>query len=888
MLTKKNTLLAMFIVTLFTTLISACPHPDLREAFPEAYVGFEERLQQQMIWDELDADSSHSYDAIALRGFFFPVLQNNNFLATVELDIVYLDIEETTFPVHLAGCNVSDLFINDQEAEYVHEDGVILIDLPENTENGDTLRLEISYDGIIRENPYFGGMVYSEDRDVLYTFGEPYETRYWLACYDLPFDKLDTVEITVDTPEQYRVASNGSLIQNEDIGGGVRRTTWRNTDPISTYLISIAAHPYTVIEDGTYGVNDAEVNFYAYPQFAEVAAFEFGRTGEMIEMFEEQFGPYPFHRYDQAMAAIFNGWGAMEHQTCTTYGDNLVVAGGRRYEAIVAHELGHQWFGDHVSPLTFANIWLNEGFASYSEILWAENFGEEAMRESVGFAKQAYFNEDEGTRYPMYDPPADYLFGRVVYDKGACVVHMLRWLVGDDLFFASLTEYMERFGGGNAVTSDLQQTFEDVTEKDLDFFFDEWVYDQGHPEYFIHSYMTQEDGNGGYRATLELEQMQSNAPYFSMPLPLDFYNDTQDTIIRVEVEGVRSQTIVVEGLTFEPDTYELDREQWILCEIYVQPNEPDIFLESSRYDIGYVPVGETLTWNLPVRNRGRLPLEITSMGTQQPAFDIIADFPIEIASNHTEEIEIQFTPDDYGFALTQLVIQSNDPDEPIAVTSLQGMGKIRFEPVFPYGRSYNIAVSMATVDGELLQTGDEIAVFDGELCVGAIYIEEDFPVLMRAYEGDPGNADHPGYEVGNEMSFRIWSAELGRGFTAEPEYIRGDGTFEGTPNCEIHLNALTDVEEIGNALPVEFQVGKVYPNPFNPTLNVPVTLPKNRHLTVKLVNLLGQVVVEQSRVLSQGNHTIQLNPPGDASSGVYLLQIEFEKELHIQKAVYMR
>lgn len=151
-------------------------------------------------------------------------------------------------------------------------------------------------------------MVYHEPQDVVYTFGEPYLTRKWLPCYDYPFDKvLSSVRVRMDS--RYSVLSNGQFVERSNFEDGTSLTCWENPDPIATYLISITAAEYTVIESTPAGIGNASVHFWVYPADSALAAEEFGRTSEMIDYFETLFGPYGFNKYDQAMAPIFNGWG---------------------------------------------------------------------------------------------------------------------------------------------------------------------------------------------------------------------------------------------------------------------------------------------------------------------------------------------------------------------------------------------------------------------------------------------------------------------------------------------------------------------------------------------------------------------------------------------------
>lgn len=523
------------------------------------------------------ADSIHDYDAQNLDIVLTPDIENFHFdgIVTMSLEIKRADLE--AIKLYLAeSAAIASVKIGDQVVSYTREGDEVVARLAEAPQVGAQMTLKIEYQGVISLENHAGGMIYDSQKNVLYTFGEPYDTRKWIACFDFPFDKV-TSRMTVRMDDSYKVLSNGELEAENDLGDGIRETIWVNNDPVSTYLISIAAHPYTIIEGDAGGAEgDVPVNFWVYPDWLTVAEYEFARTGEMITYFGELYGDYPFNKYDQAMAPIFGGWGAMEHQTCTTYGDRLVIVGERSYENIVAHELSHQWWGDWVGPLSFKEIWLNEGFASYSEALWAEHESIEARGEVMDQFATLYFYEDQAFRFPVYDPPydpennIDQLFSYTVYKKGAWVLHMLRWVLGDEDFFSGLRYYgaNETHAFGSATTEEFIADMETVSEKDLTAFFDEWVYSAGYPIYSFADMTVEDNGSNGYDVEFSIKQDQQDAGYFTTPLPIHLFNTTQDTIVRTTIpEGELGVYVRIrlENIEFSPTSLELDPEGWILC-----------------------------------------------------------------------------------------------------------------------------------------------------------------------------------------------------------------------------------------------------------------------------------------------------------------------------------
>ena len=230
-------------------------------------------------------------------------------------------------------------------------------------------------------------------------------------------------------------------------------------------------------------------------------------TPDAVSFFSETFHPYPFDRY--SMAEVVMG-GAMEHQTCTSMGESLVDGSGTYY-TIVAHELSHHWWGDMITCGTWQDIWLNEGFASYCEVLYVEHiYGESSRHSYIADQMSQYFSwEDWEGRFPIYNP--DYMWGGTVYKKGSCVLDMLRTELGDSLFFAVLREYADRYEYGTVETDDFIGVCEEISGEELGWFFDQWIFEQGYPEI---EYDWGIDGSDslGWDLTFKARQVQEDAP----------------------------------------------------------------------------------------------------------------------------------------------------------------------------------------------------------------------------------------------------------------------------------------------------------------------------------------------------------------------------------------
>ena len=387
---------------------------------------------------------------------------------------------------------------------------------------------------------------------IISSLSEPYGARAWWACIDRPDDKA-IVDMNLTVPDTLTGVSNGLLTATVINGDGTHTFQWRSSYPISTYLVSVAISNYTTWTDDYVPVTGGPampVHNWVYPEHATAAQQDFSATVPMLEFFSELFGEYPFvdEKYGHA---IFTVGGAMEHQTATSYGSNLIV-GDNRFDWVVAHELAHQWWGDAVGPASFSEIWLNEGFASYSEALWFEH-----LNGATGL--QAYMASLDTRPFcgPLYNPTCG-LFHRTVYDKGGWVLHMLRGVIGDTDFFDGLGDYYQTFKYDSATTDGLRTVMETASGRSLTAFFDRWVIQTGEPSYEWG--WTAAATPAGWVVYVEVRQVQAGPP-FQMPIPLRLStaSGAQDVVIDntvgqefFQMPPVASQPT---GMMFDPDNW---------------------------------------------------------------------------------------------------------------------------------------------------------------------------------------------------------------------------------------------------------------------------------------------------------------------------------------------
>jgi len=368
----------------------------------------------------------------------------------------------------------------------------------------------------------------------------PYGVRHWCPCYDYPNDKV-TTEIIATVAAGNRVVSNGRLLsETEDRAAGKVTFHWLQDKPHSTYLVFLAAAPYEVVPDR---LGSIPINYWVYPQHAAHARRTYGKTPEMMAYFNSLFGcDYPWDKYDQVEVPF--GGGA-ESTSATAMGERVIVDERAELDfpslGIVSHELAHQWWGDLVTLRTWSEAWINESFATYSDYLYFEHaLGPEEGALNLLSKKNAYLKEAR-ERYirpivfDRYDSPPD-VFDSHSYPKGACVLHMLRSILGDDAFFRTLSTFLHENKFRVADTRDFMKAVKDITGLNLDWFFEQWVYKPGHPVFEVSS--DWDAAAGAVR--LRVRQVQETAegiPIYRMPVRIGITAEDGTRVHQVWIEG---------------------------------------------------------------------------------------------------------------------------------------------------------------------------------------------------------------------------------------------------------------------------------------------------------------------------------------------------------------
>jgi aminopeptidase N len=380
--------------------------------------------------------------------------------------------EIAAFNLDLYGLNVHQVTINSVPAEYTRQDSELIIFLDEPIPSGDEFTVLVEYNGAPSGVPDLtlpleDGLGWLNFDTGIFFINEPAGSMGWFPCNNYPTDKAEyTFIITV--PEPYAVAANGVLVDTRD-NGDTQTYTWEMNQPMSTYLASINIARFKTYDD--IGPDGLPLRSYYEESLSSSVTGYFDYLPEMIAFYSDLIAPYPFEAYGMVVLPDRIGV-AMENQTLSLFASDMLS------EENVAHELAHQWYGDSVTISSWPDIWLNEGFATYMTMLWVEHeYGDEAFEDQMDNMYQAG---------EMMQSPGDvsvyYLFSVSVYWRGAWVLHALRLTVGDEQFFEILRTYYDHYQYGNVSTDDFIAVAEEISERDLDAFFIDWLYNDQIPD----------------------------------------------------------------------------------------------------------------------------------------------------------------------------------------------------------------------------------------------------------------------------------------------------------------------------------------------------------------------------------------------------------------------
>jgi aminopeptidase N len=388
-----------------------------------------------------------------------------------------------------AGLTIQSVTVNKSSAKFETKDDKLIIPLATAAHAGEKFDINIRYEAKPTKGLYFilPDKDYPDRPKQVWTQGESEDTRYYLPTYDYPNDRL-TTETILTVPANWLTVANGKLISVTDAANGMKTWTWKESQPSSTYLITVVAGEFDEVKDTWRGM---PVTYYAPKGRGDRLSMNYGRTPQMLELFSTKLGVnYPWEKYAQSMVDDFVA-GGMENSSATTNTSNSLQHAKLAAEYItgedglISHELGHQWFGDLVTCKDWGDIWLNEGFATFLEYMWTEaHFGKDEADAERWNSTRQWFADANLYAKPIvrHDFNDSGEFDGNAYTKGGWVLYMLRHQLGEDAFYRGLKHYLEMNRGKNVVTADLAKAMEESTHTNVDQFFDQWLYGAGAPK----------------------------------------------------------------------------------------------------------------------------------------------------------------------------------------------------------------------------------------------------------------------------------------------------------------------------------------------------------------------------------------------------------------------
>ncbi len=549
---------------------------------------------------EITADIQHSYNVLnyelnldlyncfispypkTYKGYEIMTFQVDSTLNYIKMNAVNSSL--TIDSVSMAGTS------------FTHTGDILTVNLDRTYNEGENAEVKIYY----RHNNVNDG-AFNVSNGFVFTDCEPEGARKWFPCWDKPSDKA-TSDLTVKVPSSVKLGSNG-VLADSIMNGDTLYYHWISSNNVATYLMVITGkvnYNLDIVYWHKLSNPNDSIPIRFYWNTGENQSNLHSMETKIIDMttyYSETFGEHPFEKNGFATLNNQFYWGGMENQTLTSLCPNCWS------ENLISHEFAHQWFGDMITCATWADIWLNEGFATYSEALWYEHTsGYAAYKNEINSDAGYYLNANPG--WPIYNPdwinntpPTGTLFNTAItYDKGACVHHMLRYVMGDSLYFQGLYHYANdpALKYHSAVTSDFRDDMSEVYGEDLTWFFDEWVLQPDHPIY-ANEYWIESQGSGQWQVGFVAVQTQTTTPFHKMPIEIKMHFSTgPDTTVRVMNDS--NNQIFTFSFSRQPLTVTFDPDNNIVLKIATLSQIPPLPVELTNFSSNVKGDYVTLSW----------------------------------------------------------------------------------------------------------------------------------------------------------------------------------------------------------------------------------------------------------------------------------------------------
>jgi aminopeptidase N len=493
---------------------------------------------------------------------------------------------------------VDSVYYHGGKISFSRSTDLLQINFPGNIQSGQRDSVTIFYKGV-PANTSFGSFVQDNHNGtpVIWTLSEPYGSRDWWPCRNGVDDKADSMDFIISCPNAYRASSNGMLM-NETDNGITRTAFYKHRYPIASYLVALAVTNFKVLN---HSVQLGNVNLpmitYCYPEDENAFQVNTPKVLQSLSLYHQYFSAYPF--INEKYGHTQFGWGGgMEHQT------NSFITSPN--ENLMAHELAHQWFGDKVTCASWQHIWLNEGFATYLSYFYFEKIDPAGHLSRIKSLNNSITSLPDGSVFVEDTTNVGRVFSsRLTYNKGAYLLHMIRWVLGDTLFFRGIRQYVNdpTIAYGFAKTNDLKRNLEQISNKNLKEFFNDWFMGQGYPSYTVKWTQNRNDW-----AKIAVSQITSHASvsFFEMPIALKFKKGSQEKT--VVINNTKNNEIFWEEIGFKADTVIIDPDYWVLSKNNVSIKEAALAGPDNEIKLYPVPASSTEV-TLSIKN----PVEKTMM-----------------------------------------------------------------------------------------------------------------------------------------------------------------------------------------------------------------------------------------------------------------------------------
>ena len=499
--------------------------------------------------------------------FSFKLNEENDMVVaetTIQARVLGSDQKELTLDFAASqegrGFEVLAVYDGNEPAPFSRNNDKLLIRFVQPALAGEEKTLRVAYRGIPKDGLIIGPNLYGEK--MFCGDNWPERARCWLPVVDHPYDKAQC-EFIIDAPEKYQVIANGILQERSSLPGGRVLTRWLEEKPIPTKVMVMAAGRFA---NEFYRSDDGySLETWVYPQDREPGFAIFHASGKSVDFFSALIAPLPYPKLAHVQSKTVQG--GMENAGCIFYYEKVARAEKSR-EGLIVHETAHQWFGDSVSEKDWNHIWISEGFATYfSAVYFEKTHGAEQLPQIMKEERDDVF------RYAAAHPDARIvderrmtsqgLLSTNTYQKGAWVLHMLRELLGDEVFFRAVREYYRKFAHGNVVSADFQQAVEKISGQALGWFFKQWLYQPGYPQ-FAGSWKYSKKKQA---IAFDMRQIQKNGCLFSVPLQLALYKKDQAEPAMITIQLSRRHERITSKTDFEPERIVADPLVKLLAEV---------------------------------------------------------------------------------------------------------------------------------------------------------------------------------------------------------------------------------------------------------------------------------------------------------------------------------